>query len=175
MRNNGSQDWEFVKATGYQDEAALRDLLVQEPALLPLSEIGINGHAPVAIKEFGLPGAGTSDVIVIDESGAIAIVECKLATNPERKRAVIGQVLDYASALHMMDFDEFDLRVRQNTGHDLESLIKLATQEDFEFDSDKFGQTISEALITGSFSLVIAIDEMDEDLRRVLDYVSSRS
>jgi len=175
MRNNGSQDWEFVKATGYQDEAALRDLLVQEPALLPLSEIGINGHAPVAIKEFGLPGAGTSDVIVIDESGAIAIVECKLATNPERKRAVIGQVLDYASALHMMDFDEFDLRVRQNTGHDLESLIKLATQEDFEFDSDKFGQTISEALTTGSFSLVIAIDEMDEDLRRVLDYVSSRS
>ncbi len=175
MRKNGSQGWEFVEATGYQDEAALRDLLVQEPGLLPLSEIGINGDAAVAIKEFGLPGAGSSDVIVIDHSGAIAIVECKLATNPERKRTVIGQVLDYASALQMLDFDEFDSRVQQKTGRSLESLIELAMTEESEFDSEKFGQRISEALTAGSFSLVIAIDEMDESLRRILDYVSSRS
>lgn len=43
--------------------------------------------------------AGQADVCIIGPGGDITVVECKLASNSERRRMVIGQVLDYASAI----------------------------------------------------------------------------
>jgi len=42
------------------------------------------------LKEVGLPGAGSTDLVGIDVKGNIYIIETKLAKNPEAKRQVIG-------------------------------------------------------------------------------------
>jgi hypothetical protein len=45
--------------------------------------------------EFSVP-VGQIDVLLISESGRVGIVETKLAYNPEARRSVVAQLLDYA-------------------------------------------------------------------------------
>ena len=47
-------------------------------------------------KEVSVKGAGSIDVLLASESGRVAIVETKLAYNPEARREVVAQVLEYA-------------------------------------------------------------------------------
>ena len=172
---SGDNKWQFVEAKKYQKEESLRNLIVEEPRLLPQHELGIDPKAQiVSLREMGLPGAGASDVILIDSDGGITIVECKLATNPEKKRAVIGQVLDYASSLSLMSYDALDARCREVQQAGLHEIMQKNVQAD-QWDEDRFRQDVTDTLRAGRFRLVIAIDEMDPDLARILDYMSSQS
>lgn len=175
VRTESGQPWQFLESTPYSDEAVLRDLIFDEPALIPAADIGVASDMPaVAIREMGLPGAGSSDIILVYADGTIAIVECKLATNPERKREVIGQVIDYASSLSELTYDEFDERVK---GRREESLLELMAKAapSGEWDADRFLEQVTGTLTGGSFRLVIAIDVMDENLARLVRYISTQS
>ena len=46
-----------------------------------------------------ISGTGKADVVIVDASGDITVVECKLAANPEIRRRVVGQLLAYSSAI----------------------------------------------------------------------------
>ena len=89
MREGAEGRWKPVSASGYEDEAALRDLVFDSPSVIPLEEVR-PGVPPLvaAIREFGLPGSGSTDVLAFNVEGDIAVVECKLATNDEIKRDV---------------------------------------------------------------------------------------
>lgn len=164
----------FGQSTNYSDEAFLRDRIWEEPALIPVSEMGLPTEARmVPLKETSLPGAGSSDVILIDSLGNIVIAECKLATNPEKKRTVIGQVLDYASPLATLSYDDLDTRVVKEHEHQLHELMEERVPAE-KWDEDQFRMAVSNTLSSGSFKLVIAIDKMDPDLARILHYVSSQ-
>ncbi len=47
-------------------------------------------------REFSVESAGNIDVLLVSESGRVAIVETKLSYNPEGRRSVIAQTLEYA-------------------------------------------------------------------------------
>lgn len=174
MRADGAE-WQFVEGHRYPDEAFLRDQLFEEPRLIPATELGLDPKAAiVGVREMSLPGSGSSDIVLVESNGAVTIVECKLATNPERKRAVIGQVLDYASSLSGMSYDDFDSRVRTVRQRPLHELMAEQV-EDEQWDEQQFVDDTAATLASGSFTLVIAIDQMDPDLERILRYVSSRS
>ena len=49
-------------------------------------------------REFGT-AAGSIDVLLVSETGRVAIVETKLSINPDKRRGVLAQVLDYAVSL----------------------------------------------------------------------------
>ena len=167
--------WRFVEGHRYPDEAFLRDRLFEEPRLIPAAEVGMDPKAAiVGVREMSLPGSGSSDIVLVESNGAVTIVECKLATNPDRKRAVIGQVLDYASSLSGMSYDDFDLRVRTVRQRPLHELMAEQV-EDEQWDEQQFLDDTAGTLASGSFTLIIAIDQMDPDLERILRYVSSRS
>ena len=56
--------------------------------------------APSAVvEEFWIPEAGTVDLLVVDRTGGLTLVECKLRANPEIRREVVGQILAYAGGL----------------------------------------------------------------------------
>jgi hypothetical protein len=54
---------------------------------------------------------GYIDNLLMTPSGDIAIVETKLFRNPQARRAVLAQVLDYATALFGMDYAGFEKAV----------------------------------------------------------------
>lgn len=56
---------------------------------------------------------------VVGRDGSIAVVECKLASNGDRRRMVIGQVIDYAAAISMAGAGAFISHGLRNTQTDL--------------------------------------------------------
>src|SRR5262245_10900700 len=90
-----------------RSENALRDLLFVRPEILPIDEIdpAVGPLVPVA-RELNVPGVGRIDAFLADGRGHLVIVECKLWRNPQARREVVGQILDYARALAGFSYDD---------------------------------------------------------------------
>ncbi|NOX54984.1 MAG: hypothetical protein GXP27_11225, partial [Planctomycetes bacterium] len=100
VRSEKSTRWEAADAVTPKAEVELQNLLIESPFLIPIEEMR-DGVSPLvfAVGEFALPGSGATDILAFSADGDIAIMECKLAANPESRRKVIGQILEYASFL----------------------------------------------------------------------------
>jgi hypothetical protein len=80
-------------------EADIQALVQAYPACLPITEIDAMFSGPVPIcTELNTP-AGAIDNFMVTPSGLPVLVECKLWRNPEGRREVVGQILDYAKEL----------------------------------------------------------------------------
>ena len=66
--------------------------------------------------------AGPADVCIVGPDGSITVVECKLASNSDRRRMVIGQVIDYASAIWLDGEKAFREQWARQGGAELDEL-----------------------------------------------------
>jgi len=174
IRDRGSKRWKFAETIKAKAESELQKLLVESPSLVAISEIR-EGVLPLvfAVSEFGLPGSGSTDILAFSSQGEIALVECKLASNPEIKRKVIGQILEYAAYLWQMSYEQVDRRVQELKGKSLAELISESIAG--EWDEESFRNGVKQSLENGSFILVIVVDEINEELRRIIRYVNECS
>lgn len=88
--------WSPLIPGGFSDEAALHDLVEAAPQLLPLA-----GQPQLIVlgREVQL-GSGRADLVAVEPSGRLALIEVKLRNNPESRRAIVSQILSYAAYLH---------------------------------------------------------------------------
>lgn len=174
IRNKNSKEWKFAQSVRAKAEAELQKLLVESPSLITLDEIR-EGVSPLvfAISEFGLPGSGATDILAFTVDGHIAIIECKLAANPEIKRKVIGQILEYAAYLWQMGYEEIDARIQKVRGKSLVELVEESVTEEWE--EEQFRNGVKQSLENGSFILIIVVDEINEELRRIIRYINECS
>lgn len=174
IRTNESNTWKVAESIKAKAEAELQKILIESPSLIPIDEIR-DGVLPLvfAISEFGLPGSGNTDVIAFSPDGDIVIVECKLATNPEAKRKVIGQILEYAAYLWKMNFDDLNSRIQRMKGKNLTELAQKSVAGDW--DDESFLTGIKQTLMSGSFILIIVVDEINEELKRIIRYINECS
>lgn len=174
IRTNENKKWLPIDSINTKAEMELQKLLVESPSLIPVKEIR-EGISPLvfAVSEFGLPGSGNTDVLAFNSDGDIAIVECKLATNPESKRKVVGQILEYAAYLWQMGYEELNSRIKRLKGKNLAELIEELVEE--EWDEERFRNGVESCLKTGSFSLIIVVDEINEELKRIVRYLNECS
>lgn len=173
-RSNKLKRWKIAESIKTKAEAELQDLLDNSPSLIPVDEIR-EGVSPLvfAVREFGLPGSGNTDILAFSADGDIAIIECKLATNPESKRKVIGQTLEYAAYLWGISYDEINSRVQNLKGKNLSDLVGEAVAGGW--DEENFRSGIKSSLENGSFILIIVVDEINEDLKRTIRYLNECS
>jgi hypothetical protein len=173
----GGRDWKFLETTGYDDEKHLQEILFNRPDLLPVADLNEGSKSiRVVVMEAGLPGSGSSDLIGVDEDGGITIVECKLAKNPESKREVIGQVLEYGAFLWKRTYPDFDsLFLKERNGRNGKPLADLmaAAVDPEEWSEEVFRGSVSANLERGHFHLIVVVDEINDELRRVADYVNN--
>jgi len=174
MRNQRDKEWRVASSVRPAREIELQQLLVANPSLVPIEEIR-NGSSPLvlAVDEFELPSNGTVDILAFNTLGDIAIIECKLAANPESKRKVIGQVLEYASYLWQWTYTDLNAQIERLKGKSLVTLIEERADE--TWDEEVFRQNIDACLKQGSFVLVIAVDEINDGLRQTIRYVNECS
>src|SRR3990170_9115698 len=98
-----------VESHEFREEAVLQGYLEQFPDLIPLDEVEDNVPPLVTIgREVTVRGSGAIDLLFIDSNGLLTIVETKLATNPEVRRAVIGQIIEYAAFVCQWDADQIE-------------------------------------------------------------------
>lgn len=146
-----------AKSLGLQ-ESWFRDAIFAEPELV----IGpCRAAGRVDPDEVWLPwrievnfGSGPVDVLLVSSHGRIGIVETKLSYNPQKRREVVAQVLDYA--LSLQDTDPEDLPDLPNSPH-------APLEED-----------LAECLRSGRFLLIIAGDALDPRALRLSQSVLAR-
>jgi hypothetical protein len=174
IRGSSNKGWKLAESAKPKAETELQKLLLESPSLIDLSEIR-EGTSPLvfAIGEFGLPGSGYSDIVGFTAEGNIAIIECKLAANQEIKRKVIGQILEYAAYLWKLSYEEFDDRVKRLKGKPLAELMWGLLAEDW--DEENFRNGITDSLAKGTFILIIVVDEINDELKRIISYLNECS
>ena len=82
------------------NEKHLEDLIAKRPGVLPISEFGNVFRQLTCIGRQVPTAAGPVDLLFMSKHGRLVLVETKLHKNPEARRQVIAQVLDYAAHLH---------------------------------------------------------------------------
>lgn len=173
--HNDGTDWRLLSPTGFPDEATLHNLVEQAPHLLPLAG---TPRLIVLGREVQL-GSGRADLVAIEPSGRLAIIEIKLAWNAEARRAIIAQVLAYAAYLWGLDQTTLEQDVLalhlQKRGY--ESLANAVASNDQEgsFDAEAFSAGITESLKLGHFRLVFVLDDVPAELVRLVNYLETIS
>jgi hypothetical protein len=160
------QVWSAPAVTSYSAESHLQEVLASQPSLLP----GV-ASSPVAVREIQT-GAGPLDVLVVDGEGQLTLVECKLASNAQIRREIIGQVLDYASSLWRMSFHDLDARWRHRHPEGIGIIQSLGAEEE---EATAVEAALSENLRTGRFNIVLAVDEINDGLRRIVEFLNDRT
>lgn len=155
VRRAGSgEPWQSPEMTAYDNEDHLQSIIAAAPQHVP----GVPDGA-LTVRE--LPtSAGPADVCIIGPDGEITVVECKLASNSERRRMVIGQILDYASAIWRDGPATFREQWAARGGGDL---IALGDGGQAQLDRN---------LTDGRIHLCLAVDRIDSDLRRLVEYLN---
>jgi hypothetical protein len=171
MRSQAHPQWGVVDSLTYQDEAELQKLLADDPTLIPVADIG-QDITPfcVGVRELSVPGSGYIDILAFSPQGNIAIVECKLASNAEIKRKVIGQILEYAAFVWGMSYEELDSKVRERSGHSLIELVTARSGE--EVDEQAFREAVTQRLSSGALLLMVVVDQITPELARTMEFLN---
>lgn len=147
--------WQSPEMSSYTNEDHLQGIIAADPQQIP----GVPEGA-WTVREFPT-GAGPADVCIVAPDGSATVVECKLASNSERRRMVLGQVLDYASAICEAGSQAFHEQWIRQGGVDLASVLGGTA-------FDQLGRNIDE----GRIHLCLAVDQIDADLRRLVEYLN---
>ena len=109
---------------------------------------------------------------MVDADGLPVPVKCKLARNPQSRREVVGQIVDYVSILTAMTVDELDEGVQGKLEEALRTFDTAgADPEGF----DHRWQQVGTSLRAGQARYVIVVDEAPPDLERIVRFLIQRS
>lgn len=156
------------------DEDWLQDLLYKHPRSLPVAEINPAYANMIPIcREMQTP-AGPIDVLYATSEGRIAVLEAKLWRNPEARRKVIGQILDYAKELSHWTYETLDAAVRSARRRDqgtTRSLFEIVRERHAELDEPEFIDSVSRSLRRGDLLLLIAGDGIRENVGAITNFI----
>lgn len=161
--------WLPLASTAYLAEAELHDLVRNAPQMLPLA-----GTPQLTIlgREVRL-GVGYADLLAVESTGRLVVIEVKLSTNAEARRAVVAQVLSYAGYLQGLDLAQLEsqiLKEHLGTAGSVLGAVQADEHQDV-VDPPAFHDGISRSLADGSFRLVIVLDSAPDELIQVVGYL----
>lgn len=116
------------------------------------------------------------DNLYVSPAGEVTIGEAKLWRNPEARRKVVGQILDYAAALRAMSYDGLNQAVRDTDAGDDRSIWQrvLDSAGPPAVDTEaNFVDTVARNLAGGRFLLLIVGDGIRSDLQGLADLLAS--
>ncbi len=163
-------------AGGHQvSEAEIQALVQAHPACLPITEIDPLFAAPVPICiELNTP-AGPIDNFMVTASGLPVLVECKLWRNPEGRREVVGQILDYAKELSRWSSSDLQREVSKNLKRPGNALLELVREAGHDVDEIAFNDALTLNLRRGRFLLLIVGDGIREGVEAIAEYLQAHA
>jgi len=175
---------------GYASEEELQVFLREHSELIPVDDIELGTPPLLCIGwEVGV-ASGSQDLLYVDQTGLLTVVETKLKRNQEARRAVVGQILEYASYACAWTAGEVEARAHkffsskecpeeyrgftfeQALRHFLDKTDSHALEG---FSYPNFLDGIKANLEQGRIRLVIAIDEPPPSLLRTVEFVNHYS
>lgn len=163
---------------GKYDEWWLQRLLYLFPQSLPIQELepGIGVLIPIGMEMPILDGR--VDNVFVTKEGNIVLAECKLWRNPEARREVVAQIINYAQGISRWSYQDFDSAVckskdaeKQPIGKGLFEILKEKTGDELDIDEAAFVDAISRNLHLGRILLLVVGDGIREGAESLVDYL----
>jgi hypothetical protein len=139
-------------------EKWVQEILFSHPECLPFKEIDprINQLIPICMELE--TGAGPADILYVTEAGQLVLVETKLWRNPEARRMVVAQILDYAKQLTSWSFTDLLRETAVATKKSANYFLERVKQSIPDIDEASFVDSVSKGLQSGDFLLLIVGD-----------------
>ena len=169
---------------GNEDE--LQTLIADHPELLDGEQMrpGDPRRWVLVTREKSIsesPGAGgrwSVDHLIVDQDAVPTLVEVKRGENPEIRRSVVGQMLEYAAhAAATWTADELRRSFEESSrerGLDPEEAIADLLGPDEAASADRFWDDVSRNLAANRLRLLFVADEIPEPLKRVAAFLHAQ-
>ncbi len=158
------------------NEAWLQHLIMKHPSVLPIDQIEpiFCDLVPICVE---LPmRSGSLDNLLVTPKGDIALIECKLWRNPEARREVVGQIIDYATEMSNWTYDDLQEAITRTRSLDnsdekkTRRLYELVSAKE-EIDEASFHDAVSRNLKRGRFLLLIVGDGIREEVEAMTEFL----
>ena len=156
-------------------EAAIQELVHLHPECLPIAEIDPIFCGPVPICRELNTRAGAIDNFLVTPSGLPILVECKLWRNPEGRREVVGQILDYAKELSRWSSSDLQREVRRGGGGTGDPVLARLRAAGHDVDERDFNDALTLNLRRGRFLLLIVGDGIREGVEAIAEYLQAHA
>jgi len=175
-QNTSGRSLEAIGDTKVYDEAWLQELLRQRPDILPVAEIEPVFAPLIPIGREVWTEAGPIDNLFISGRGYLVLVETKLWRNPEAKREVVAQAIDYADPLSRWGYDKVNKVAGQYTrkyeGAEVD-LVEWVERRLGPVEGGRafFEETVGKNLRLGRFLTLLVGDRIRESVVAMLNAV----
>src|SRR5262245_25394569 len=173
-----------MRETPYEAEEVLQALIAKFPSLLAG---GLDAGEAVrrwvlVAREAALPddedaaGRWSVDHLFLDQQAVPTLVEVKRSDDTRIRRAVVGQMLDYA-ANGVVYWPAERLRADfeaacAKEGKDADEVFRDSLGDDLE--PEQFWDEVGQNLLSGRIRLVFVSDLIPRELRRVIEFLNER-
>lgn len=171
--NEGGETEQFSRlsfGTGFK-ESWLQKILFENHQSLPLAEIDPAYQQVCPLCTEMNTGAGPIDIVYITPQGRLVIVETKLWRNPDARRKVVGQILDYAKELTLWTYSDLQREVSRRTSLKGNAPYKLLSQQISGIHEAVFVDGVTQCLKNGDFMLIIAGDGIRKDAKGIVQFL----
>lgn len=179
-----SQSWfqrtELAQRNSERDEKWLQELLFAHPELIPVSEVnpGATHFIPIC-RELAIPkpgGAVFLDLFGMTPEGQLVLIECKLWRNPQARREVVAQALEYASLLRRWSYSDLTVRLQSKLGiKSVNPLYDVLSSAGGTLTETALHDRVARSLKVGDFIVIIAGDGIREDVQAIADHLNQNS
>lgn len=160
---------------GVFKEKWLQKFIFENPQSLPVNEVEPVFSPLIPICRELPTDAGPVDVLFINQDGLLTLVECKLWDNPEARRTVIGQILDYGKEISRWGYEDLERAIQKTTREKNASLFKLISENSEEMDEKEFVDNVTRNLKRGRFLLLIVGEGIRESTELIADFLQNHA
>ena len=179
-------EFEALEETPFSSEDELQALIAEHPELLDGEQIrpGDARRWILITREKGIAASSGEaarwavDHLIIDQDAVPTLAELKRGSNPEIRRTIVGQLLEYAAhASESWTAEELrDAFERQAAaqGRDARDELAALLQTDGEPDVDGFWEDVSTNLAAKRLRLLFVADAIPDPLARVVAFLNAQ-
>ena len=158
----------------FPSEARLHAAIAAHPEVLPSEDLGLGPL--VALAEELDFGHGPLDLLAVDPSGRLAIIEFKRGTENPDVRKVIAQLLDYGAALWRQTVESLTERINAGYVPLNQSLLAHVTVRlealGVDFDPVVFLEGLAACLDRGDFVFLYVARDLDSRTKKVMTFLA---
>ena len=157
------------------NEDWLQNIIFDNVNLLPVDQVDpIFGNLIPVCREIQTP-VGPLDNLFINELGMLTLVECKLWRNPEARRKVVGQILDYAQEFSRWTYEDLLVTVQKALKSNSNILYDLILQKNNAIKEHEFIDNVTRNLRKGRFLLLIVGDGIRENVENISAFLQEHA
>jgi hypothetical protein len=172
--------------TTYPTEKDVQVLLAQYWDLLPGDQIDPDNPRRwlFVSREVGVPGGmdegahWSLDHLFLDQDGIPTFVECKLAANPEVRRMVVAQMLEYAANgtayWEVEELIEAAKKEAEKRNETLEHAVLQLVRKDDPAAVEQYWKDVGANLRAGRVRLIFVTEEAPRELRRLVEFLNEK-